>query len=120
MHLVKAVALLLLGASHGQELEYLDPPQVLWTQSASPAQEGNGLYWSPDSSAVVGTFADGSLRAFSPSTGDSVVYTPAISLTTVSGLGGVTFSGYGPNATGSPYLVYAVADNPSDPATAQT
>jgi hypothetical protein len=35
----------------------------------------------------------------------------------LSGLRGITFAAYG---TDSPYMVYAVADNATDPTTAQT
>jgi hypothetical protein len=115
--------LLLLSASvRGQDLEYPAQPEELWRASSGATQEGNGLYWAPDGSALVGTFSDGSLRAFSPATGEVAgSYTPAAeSGAVVTGLGGVTFAGYGPNATGSPYLVYAVADNAADPTTAQT
>jgi hypothetical protein len=110
-------------AVRGQEFKYINPPQELWRASSAATVEGNGLYWAPDGSALVGTFSDGSLRAFDPATGAvSATYAPsaASSGSVVTGLGGVTFVGYGPNATGSPYLVYAVADNAADPTTAQT
>jgi hypothetical protein len=114
--------LLASAAVRGQEFKYINPPQELWRASSAATVDGNGLYWAPDGSALVGTFSDGSLRAFDPATGAvSATYTPsAASGSVVTGLGGVTFVGYGPNATGSPYLVYAVADNAADPTTAQT
>jgi WD40 repeat protein len=121
---VAAAAALLacsVGPASAQGLEYLSAPEQLWQQSAGTTQEGNGLFWSPDGSAVVGTFADGSVRAFSPSTGEQVLsYAPdPLSGSTLAGLGGVTFAGYG-GASDSPYMVYAVADNANDPTTAQT
>jgi hypothetical protein len=113
---------LLSAVVRGQDFEYLNPPEELWRASAAATVEGNGLFWAPDGSALVGTFSDGSVRAFNPATGEvAATYTPSASSgSVVSGLGGITFAGYGPNATGSPYLVYAVADNAADPTTAQT
>jgi hypothetical protein len=123
LHLLLLSAAATVTYVRGQEFKYINPPQELWRASSGATVEGNGLYWAPDGSALVGTFSDGSLRAFDPATGAvSATYAPsaASSGSVVTGLGGVTFVGYGPNATGSPYLVYAVADNAADPTTAQT
>lgn len=107
----------IIGVSNA-ELEYLPNPSEVWRSSASEAQDGNGLFLTPDGSKLVGAFADGSVRFYDPITGDvTKTFTPdRIGQSSTRGLGGITFS----YDQAQPYLVYAVTDDPFNPNNAKT
>jgi len=109
---VLALFLCLVASSRGA-LTYPANPTEMWTATASEAQEGNGLYFAPDGSSLVGTFADGSVRFYNPTSGADAYppYAPTASASGFStrGLGGVAFT---PGGT-TPYMVYAVSDDPN-------
>jgi len=52
--------------SSGQDLEYLNPPQLAWREAFPPIGEGNGFYVSPDGAQVVGISSTCFLKAFAP------------------------------------------------------
>ena len=103
--------------SQGQsELEYLKDPTEAWSKGASETGVGNGFFLSPDGSKLVGAFADGSVRIMNPATGEDIAYTPTSQGVSIRGLGGVSFA---MNAS-TPYIVFAVVDDPTDAANAKT
>lgn len=109
--------LLLFGSACG-ELTYLPTPNPVWETSASEALVGNGLFFTPAGDMLVGSFADGSVRFYNPETGADAnpPFAPDKIGFSTRGYGGITFSPEGD----SPYLVYAVSDDPVDPSSAKT
>jgi len=103
--------------SQGQsDLTYLKEPEEAWTKGASETGVGNGFFLSPDGSKLVGTFADGTVRIMNPTTGEDITYTPTSQGVSIRGLGGASFA---MNAS-TPYIAFAVVDDPTDAANAKT
>ncbi len=105
------------GGGSDALLEYLDTPSVLWSDRTTDdatlgVKQGNGLYLSPDGSMLVSTSADGTLRAFEPSSGTILwTYKPPSLGVVFRCFGGLHFNDQAP----TPYMVYAIADGLTEP-----
>jgi hypothetical protein len=114
MKLCFGLVLLLTGA-HAQ-LSYLATPKLAWTGKAGSVEEKNGMFVF-NNNLVIGSFLDGTLQFYNAKTGQAgATYVPDNKGSSLQGLGGVTMSTGGT----TPYVVYAVTDNPTTLSAAKT
>lgn len=98
-----------------QDFNYQDPTLVWQARTTDDTSagvvDGNGIYLAPDSSMIVSTSSDGTLRAFQPQTGEVLwTFVPENLGFAVRCWSGVTFSFRGNRR----YMVYAIADGAVD------
>ena len=99
------LALAFVGSINAQ-ITYLPVASVVaaWTGTASPVEEGNGVYISPDGALAVVVSKDASVKAFNSLDG-TVLWTVAPPSTTAQSFGGAFFC-YG----ASQYIYYSYVD----------
>lgn len=119
MNLGKATAFLatVVVAVKAQTLDYPAAPTVKWVGTTTGIFNDNGVYNAPDDSIVVGMSRDCVVRANDAMTGNELWTFVPIGTTSFRCFGGITFK-YDNTAT--PYLVFAVVDNPGDSINAST